>query len=792
MKRLKLAFVFAFSAIAAFAQMLPNPGFEEESVGWSFDKNRMSTVCKEAARTGKFGLRVIDASDRDGSSCRSDAVKIKPNAYYRLRFHVRNFGDKSESIGVYFKFQDANGQELESNKARNELIHYVNTKTVNEWAEMTACFQSPKTAATLAVWIHSFSTGMAKMDFDDFILDEVPEAEGKKIASRPPTRFDPPDPDRVKEIAGWLPPHPAAPGDPIAVRTHWDALARTPDGINKIRQAERVQKEKFPDVPDEWYLEFTKTGNRNHFERPYGQRMRQISALFIGECLENKGRFIEALETRILAVCEERSWVMPAHDGALGNFNRTKLHVDLGSSARGWMLSIVYSTLGEKLSPAVRERIKSEVYRRILTPYLNALRSGDPNGNWWMIGDNNWNAVCHAGVTGCSLALMDKPEDRAEILAAVEKFNPIFISGFTNDGYCSEGMGYWNYGFGHEVMMGLEIRAATQGKLDILSGDKTRRIAGYAFRYQIEPGHCPYFADGGGAPSQEVWATMRQVWPECVPDKIADYPILGGSVQQLLLRGFGQEPPRPANPQPERMEIRDWFPDAEVLICRQSGDCPVKFGLGVKGGHNNEQHNHNDVGSYTIVLDGLEMLGDPGGEVYTRRTFSGHRYESKVLNSYGHPVPVVNGQLQPPGRKYAAKMLKADFSDQLDVLEIDLTGAYKCPELKRLVRSVSYDRENRTVTISDRVEFSKPCSFSSPIITYRDIVPGDGPNRFTLTDGKNHRVKLEFKTDRPHFRFEDETIENPGKPSPKRKAATFDGNDSVTVATATWVISVDK
>ena len=53
----------------------------------------------------------------------------------------------------------------------------------------------------------------------------------------------------------------------------------------------------------------------------------------------------------------------------------------------------------------------------------------------------------------------------------MELSNPHFIGGFTDDGYCSEGMGYWNYGFGHYIMMGLAVRAATKGKLDIFQDE---------------------------------------------------------------------------------------------------------------------------------------------------------------------------------------------------------------------------------------------------------------------------------------------------------------------------------
>ena len=51
-----------------------------------------------------------------------------------------------------------------------------------------------------------------------------------------------------------------------------------------------------------------------------------------------------------------------------------------------------------------------------------------------MRGDNDWNAVCTAGVVCSALALLESPADRAEILAAMEISNPFFIDGFTDDG----------------------------------------------------------------------------------------------------------------------------------------------------------------------------------------------------------------------------------------------------------------------------------------------------------------------------------------------------------------------
>lgn len=587
-----------------------------------------------------------------------------------------------------------------------------------------------------------------------------------------PDGFPPPDPARVAEVAAWLAPAPHGLGRPATDRGAWNRLAALPEAAGILRDAEQALHTPPPDLPDDLYLEFTTTGNRRNYERPYGQRSQRLAALLLAECLEDKGRFLPALERDLLAVCDERSWTMPAHDADLGNFNGTRLTIDLGSSARGWLLAEVESWLGHRLTPAVRERLHSEVRRRVLDPYLHAVRSGNTNGNWWMRCNNNWNAVCSAGVACCALALLEPREERALVLAATEVSHPFFIGGFTDDGYCSEGMGYWNYGFGHYVMMGLAVRAATDGRLDVFKGDKLRRIAAYAKGYQIQPGCSPWFADGGGAPSHEVWAVMRQVYPEAVPADAPALALLKGGRTTIALRAFGQEPPPPASTA-ERLPTRTFFEDAQVLITRSGGtpDDPP-FGAAFKGGHNAEHHNHNDVGSYAVVLDGVEMLGDPGGEVYTRRTFSRERYDSPMLNSYGHPVPVVAGQLQATGRQSAARVLDASFADARDRFELDLAAAYRVPELASLVRTFTHDRTARVISINDEVRFTSPQAFSVPIITYRDVVRKDDTT-LHLHD-KQCGVEVRIAAEGGAWRLVEERLENPGKPSPQRLAVTFD------------------
>jgi len=111
-------------------------------------------------------------------------------------------------------------------------------------------------------------------------------------------------------------------------------------------------------------------------------------------------------------------------------------------------------------------------------------------------------------------------------------------------------------------------------------------------------------------------------------------------------------------------------------------------------------------------------LVDPGAEVYTRRTFSRERYVSGVLNSFGHPVPRVAGQLQRTGRSAAAKVLALELTEATDSVALDLSAAYQVKSLKQLTRSFLFQRKPARLTVTDEVQFDSPQSFGTAIITF--------------------------------------------------------------------------
>jgi hypothetical protein len=629
------------------------------------------------------------------------------------------------------------------------------------------------------VWLHSINAATVQVDLDDLSLAELSDEEARTVQTTAPATprdaFPAIPAGRLDELAALLPAGVRGLGDPITRRERWDELATLPSAAGILKAATAYLDSPPPEVPDELYLEFSRSGNRDTYQRPYGQRTGRIAALVLAECLENQGRFLAASERDVLALCDERSWTMPAHDASLTNFKGTHLTIDLGSSHRAWLLATADWLLGERLTPALRARIRAECRRRVLDVYLAAVRAGATRGNWWMTTTNNWNAVCTAGLVGTALALADDPRERAEVLAAMEISNPFFISGFTDDGYCSEGMGYWDYGFGHFLLLGDMVLKATDGRLNLFGDDpKLLRIGAFPTNLMIQPGLAPAFADCGvnPRPSSAALALIHRHLPAAMPTPVRWDPLAGGPLYVgvfafdadtfAIAQAEGEAPPLP---------LRTWFDQAGILVSRSTPGSTPAFGAAFKGGHNAEHHNHNDVGSYIIALEGHAYLLDPGGEVYTRRTFSSQRYESPVLNSYGHPVPVVAGKLQSPGAKARGEVLAAEFSEAVDRLVLSLKSCYEVPALERLERSFEFRRSEGIMVIEDRVTLASPQTFGTAMITL-DRVHRRAADTFVVYDVQR-ALQVTVEAEGGAWDFTLEQIENTGRASPRRLGFTF-------------------
>jgi hypothetical protein len=567
------------------------------------------------------------------------------------------------------------------------------------------------------------------------------------------------DASRVREIAAQLREQPAGFAWPASNRAAWLRLADNPAFTNVIPDAVALLAKKLPEQPDSLFLEYSQNGNRTHWQDVASERRGRVAKLTLAEAFENRGRFLPALETTIAALCAEKTWVLPAHDGDLKNFHGEATVPDLGATSLAAELAEADFVLGDKLSPATRQLLRENVRRRVLDPFRAMVEGRQPEA-FWLRATMNWNAVCVGNTVFAALTLLDSRADRAFFAAAGEHCIRFYLSGFTPDGYCPEGVGYWNYGFGHFILLTEILRQSTGGRIDLLNDDLAVAPALFCLRSEVLPGIYPTISDcsPGSKPSARFTAYVCR-----------RFGLDAGSSQTagnekdltltLMLSSLDQNLPLARKLEnPSDSPLRSFFPGGGVLIARNVPGAKPAFAAVLKGGNNNEPHNHNDVGSFSVILGREMVLCDPGGEVYTKRTFGAHRYDSKVLNSFGHAVPVIAGELQKAGADARGVILETNFTASADTFKLDIRQAYPVPALKKLDRTFVFQRgETPSLEVRDEVTFSTPEPFETALVTW-GTVKATGPNTLEIADGGS-TLRVTIDTQGRAFKWRQEIID---------------------------------
>ena len=186
------------------------------------------------------------------------------------------------------------------------------------------------------------------------------------------------------------------------------------------------------------------------------------------------------------------------------------------------------------------------------------------------------------------------------------------------------------------------------------------------------------------------------------------------------------------------------LPDAHIASARQEAASVTGFFTGIKGGHNEESHNHNDIGVFYLYYDGLPVIMDAGAGMYTIKTFSPDRYDIWTMQSQWHSLPEINGLGQAPGRKYKSTDFEHKVSGDISIGAMNITKAYPISiGLSEFLREFEMDRDKETVTLQDSISLSRP---SSDIkwylnLAYEPIVIEDG--RVILTNS-NDGILMEY------------------------------------------------
>ena len=585
-----------------------------------------------------------------------------------------------------------------------------------------------------------------------------------------PFQLKPIDEQRVKEIELLLADKPAGFGDPCNKRTVWDQLLKSGKYDQFLNEMKSFT---FPLFSKEDYFSLS-DGSASSSGRGLSMmrnRAKGLSQVTWAECLENKGTYTKMVADGLRDIIDQKSWVSPRIDYDFKNYKGIEYSVELISSLYAHTIAQTLYLMGDKLSPELRKDAIDALYKRVFNPLLHKIKTQNrERENNFLTVTNNWNHVCLAGLVGAALTVIDDKYERAVFTSIGEFYSQNGLMGFGEDGYCSEGVMYYNYGFGHYVLLRENIWQATGGKLDLFNNPRVQKIANYASNLEVINGVFPSISDSN--PGVKPDASIMNYLSRNFGLGLTKYDTLSfegktddnrNNVMMVFPNSASKSEPRNVNRNEDQL-IRSLFDQTGVLISRPLPGSSCNMGVALKGGNNNEAHNHNDVGSFTLVLGDEVMVGDPGSIPYTANIFNEkYRYTYKTIASFGHPVPLVAGREQQPGVEANAKTIRTDFSRNKDVIVLDIESAYKVPELKKLERMMSYIRSgNGSVTIADDFAYSKPEAFETAIIT-RAKWEKTSVNTLLLSMGKE-KLEVTFSSPSNKLSIRSEEITEGGKP----------------------------
>lgn len=487
----------------------------------------------------------------------------------------------------------------------------------------------------------------------------------------------------------------------VSDRPFWDGMdPRT--RVTVLAEADALAGTAWPQPLLSDWAAYARTGDRSAYERALFLCNRRTRLAAIAAALDpSEDRLREAADGLWLKV-EQSTWCWPAHDDVFSRGMRVPdarhPFVDLGAGEDSALVAWAVLLLGgdlERVAAGLRDRLGAEARERVLEPFL------DREWHWEGTEDHvhNWAPWIHGNLLPAAIAFAE-PALRARVLTRCVDGLDRYLAQLPADGAIDEGFAYWWQGAGRafdalglldELTAGAVTTAVREGELQGLA-----QLARFPQRMQVGPGWFASFSDAEARADAGIpWHVLYRAATLCeLPDTAAFaraeqgdrvlcglddgvHAGLGRMLAELRDIRSGALTDAVRHASAHTPSARDVFlPSIGVGLRDRSG-----LGVVVKSGHNGENHNHNDLGSIAVAVDGVPLLPDLGRATYRAETFSDRRYELWNMRSDWHCTPLPRGAVQLPGAQWRCEATVID-----DGWVLDLTAAH--PDGDRWLRTV--------------------------------------------------------------------------------------------------------
>ncbi|MFE4194836.1 heparinase [Paenarthrobacter sp. NPDC056912] len=526
--------------------------------------------------------------------------------------------------------------------------------------------------------------------------------------------------------------------DRLAVRPASDAgwqhvAARPLSGLRA--QAEAEKGTAWPQPLVSHYARYFRDGNRTAYEGLVASRQQRLTRAVVMAALAGLGSgdaWLDEVIDGAYLLCEQSSWSWAAHDDVFtldGDVvpDRTRPYLDLGAgevvAQLAWLDLVLGDALDER-APGLRKRLRLEANERVIRPFLDRL-------DWHWLGLNgdvhNWNPWIHSNIIVAALLLVEDAELQAQSIARCVEGLDRFLASIPADGAIDEGFAYWWNGAGRALEGLALLEEASGGELNP-DLPVIRGLVAFPHRMHLGDRWFLNVADGPARAHEGLPWGMLHAWALRLGDSHAAEhaesfaaaepdpdPRSGlGRVLTSLTHPASRTQRGDSKRRSERplghVPSPTWgtyLPSVQIMVARQNPGSTDGLTLAAKGGHNGEHHNHRDVGSVVVAVDGVPLLVDAGQPTYTAQTFGPDRYGIRAMQSAWHSVPAPFGLEQGTGSSFAATVLQEPTPHE-PTLALGLGAAYGLGHAEQWIRTSLLNRELGAVVIDDRWNLPSP------------------------------------------------------------------------------------
>lgn len=422
--------------------------------------------------------------------------------------------------------------------------------------------------------------------------------------------------------------------------------------------------------------------------------IRRIWTLSLAYRLTEDRRFLDAAVKEMLTAGKFKDWNPPHF---------------LDTAEMTAAIAVGYDWLYDTMDSKDREDICQSIIQLGLKPGLESFKKG----HWWTKTGNNWNQVCNGGMILGALAIAnEKPDLASQMIDLCLKSIPSGVKSYRPDGAYPEGPGYWVYGTTYSVLTMFAFDSALGYDFGIHKTEGLAPTATYRIQMAGPFGFFFNYADGSAKSSPDfVTFGLAHIYQQ---------PNIAKLHLASMIRYYGLNSEKMRRPKkrfyilnviyyPENKKMKssrrsrslplDAFfrGKQDIVTMRGKWDDPNTTFLGIKGGDNQTNHGHLDIGSFVLDANGARWATDLGSDNYNMPDYfdrNKKRWTYYRMTNHSHNTLVIGDQLQ--NIKAVSRVTDFRSTPKATHATIDMSDAYK-GQAESVIRKASLLGRHRVV-----------------------------------------------------------------------------------------------